>query len=112
MKRILITVISYSLLIISYSAAAQEQVLTLQKAYDLALQNYPLIKQRELIKQTSEYTVENLGKGFLPQININGQATYQSAVTEVKLPAPGIFIEPLSKDQYKLIADVNQLLYD
>jgi outer membrane protein TolC len=91
---------------------AQSQSLSLQKAYELAQQNYPLIKQRELIKQTSEYSEENLGKGFLPQINLSGQATYQSAVTQVKLPAPGIFIEPLSKDQYRILGDVNQLIYD
>jgi outer membrane protein TolC len=91
---------------------AQSQSLSLQKAYELAEQNYPLIKQRELIKQTSEYSEENLGKGFLPQINLSGQATYQSAVTQVKLPAPGIFIEPLSKDQYRILGDVNQLIYD
>jgi outer membrane protein TolC len=90
----------------------QGQSLSLQKAYELAQQNYPLIRQRELIKQTSEYSEENLGKGFLPQINLSGQATYQSAVTQVKLPAPGIFIEPLSKDQYRILGDVNQLIYD
>jgi len=43
---------------------------------------------------------------------LSGQATYQSAVTQVKLPAPGIFIEPLSKDQYRIVGDVNQLIYD
>lgn len=92
---------------------AQEQSLTLQNAYELAGQNYPLIKQRELIKQTTGYTIDNLGKGFLPQIYLSGQATYQSEVTEVKLPAiPGIIVQPLSKDQYKILADVNQLIYD
>jgi outer membrane protein TolC len=91
---------------------SQPQSLTLQQAYDLAQQNYPLIKQRELIKLTSEYSVDNLGKGFFPQINLLGQATYQSAVTQVKLPAPGIFIEPLSRDQYRIIGDLNQLIYD
>jgi len=100
------------LLILPAMLYAQGQSLSLQKAYELAVQNYPLIKQRELIKQTSEYSEENLGKGFLPQINLSGQATYQSAVTQVKLPAPGIFIEPLSKDQYRIIGDVNQLIYD
>jgi len=100
------------LLILPVMLLAQSQSLTLQKAYELAQQNYPLIKQRELIKQTSEYSEENLGKGFLPQINLSGQATYQSAVTQVKLPAPGIFIEPLSKDQYRIVGDVNQLIYD
>ena len=100
------------LLILPAMFYAQGQSLSLQKAYELAEQNYPLIKQRELIKQTSEYSEENLGKGFLPQINLSGQATYQSAVTQVKLPAPGIFIEPLSKDQYRILGDVNQLIYD
>ncbi len=107
MKRLLTV-----LLILPVMFYAQAQSLSLQKAYELAQQNYPLIKQRELIKQTSEYSEENLGKGFLPQINISGQATYQSAVTQVKLPAPGIFIEPLSKDQYRIVGDVNQLIYD
>jgi len=100
------------LLLLPAMLYAQSQSLSLQKAYELAQQNYPLIKQRELIKQTSEYSEENLGKGFLPQINLSGQATYQSAVTQVKLPAPGIFIEPLSKDQYRILGDVNQLIYD
>jgi outer membrane protein TolC len=107
MKRLLIV-----LLVLPVMLYVDGQSLSLQKAYELAVQNYPLIKQRELIKQTSEYGEENLGKSFLPQINISGQATYQSAVTQVKLPAPGIFIEPLSKDQYRILGDVNQLIYD
>jgi len=109
MKRLLLIIINYSLLIIN--PAAQEP-LSLQKAYDLAQQNYPLVKQRELIKQTTGYTVDNLNKGFLPQISLNGQATYQSEVTQVKIPVPGVTVDPLSKDQYKILADVNQLIYD
>ena len=110
MKRILIIIINYSLLIIN--STAQEQGLSLQKAYELAQQNYPLIKQRELIKQTTGYTIDNLGKGFLPQLSLSGQATYQSQVTEVKVPIPGVNIESPGKDQYKILADVNQLIYD
>ena len=112
MKRILIIIINCSLLIINSNG--QEPTLSLQKAYELAQQNYPLIKQRELIKQTSEYSVDNLGKGFLPQIFFSGQATYQSAVTEPNLPGtpPGVIVQILDKDQYKLLADVNQLIYD
>jgi outer membrane protein TolC len=71
-----------------------------------------LIKQRDLLKQTTIYTIDNLSKGFLPQFNLNAQATYQSAVTQVEIPVPGITIEPLSKDQYKILADINQLIYD
>lgn len=111
MKILFKRIINYSLLIIN--STAQEQSLSLQKAYELAQQNYPLIKQRELIKQTTGYSIDNLGKGFLPQIFLSGQVTYQSEVTEVNLPAaPGIIVQPLSKDQYRILADVNQLVYD
>lgn len=92
-------------------AVAQDmQRLTLSQAYDLARQNYPLIKQKDLVKQTAGLSIENLGKGYLPQLTISGQATYQSEVTEVKVP--GLNIESLSKDQYKLVAEASQLLYD
>jgi outer membrane protein TolC len=87
--------------------------LGLKQAYELAQKNYPLIRQKDLVQLTADLTIENLGKGFLPQLTLSGQASYQSAVTRVNIPAPGIAIEPLSKDQYKvMMADVNQLIYD
>jgi outer membrane protein TolC len=86
--------------------------LTLEQAYETARSNYPLIRQRALIEKTAGINIENLRKGFLPQVVLSGQASYQSDVTEVKIPVPGISIEPLSKDQYKLLADVSQTVYD
>jgi outer membrane protein TolC len=86
--------------------------LTLNEAYSMAEANYPLIKQRQLISQTTAYSVDNINKGYLPQVNINGQATYQSAVTEIPISLPGAEIPTLSKDQYKLYGEVNQVLYD
>lgn len=92
--------------------AQAPQQITLEQAYELAWSNYPLIRQRELIQKTARINVENLQKSLLPQLSISGQATYQSAVTEVKIPVPGVTVEPLSKDQYKLVADINQVIYD
>jgi outer membrane protein TolC len=109
MKRLLIIIINYSLLVINCSA---QETLSLQKAYDLAEQNYPLVKQRDLIKQTSNLTIKNLDKGFLPQFSLSGQASYQSAVTEIDVQIPGFTINPHDKDQYKVLADINQLIYD
>jgi outer membrane protein TolC len=88
------------------------QTFTLQQVQELARQNYPLIRQKELIQQTKELSIENLQKGFLPQFAVSGQATYQSDVTRVKIPVPGISIVPPSRDQYRVVADVNQTLYD
>ena len=89
------------------------QSLTLEQAYDLARKNYPLTKQKDLIRQTADISVENLNKGYLPQIVVSGQATLQSAVTEPTIPTPGFLIQIQDKDQYKVfIADVNQVIYD
>lgn len=111
MKRSLAVIINYLLLIINLSSSAQEP-LSLQKAYELAQQNYPMIKQLGLVKQTTNLSIENLNKGFLPQFSLNGQASYQSDVTKVDVPIPGITIPSLSKDQYKATVDMNQLIYD
>jgi outer membrane protein TolC len=88
------------------------QKLTLQQVYDSAKNNYPLLKQKQIIEQTKELTINNLSKGLLPQVNISAQATYQSEVTKVNIPIPGVSIDPLSKDQYRIVADVSQTLYD
>ena len=107
MKQILLT-----MLLLPALLQAQQQTLSLAKAYDLATQNYPLIKQRDLVLKTSNINIDNLSKGFLPQFSVSGQATYQSDVTQVSIPIPGITITPPAKDQYKIIADVNQMIYD
>ncbi len=95
-----------------FSQFASAQTITLEHVQQKAKQQYPLIKQKDLIKQVKDISIENLRKGFLPQLSVSGQATYQSEVTTVKIPFPGVTIEPLSKDQYKLVADVNQMIYD
>jgi outer membrane protein TolC len=94
------------------SAAQTNQSLSLEDCYALARQNYPLIKQKDLIQKTSEYAVENISKGYLPQFAINGQATYQSDVTEIPVKLPNTTIPTISKDQYKIYAEVNQTLFD
>ncbi|MFN8289990.1 MAG: TolC family protein [Chitinophagaceae bacterium] len=109
MKKLLAVMISCFLLA---DKSPGQQSLTLQQAYDLAQKNYPLVKQRDLIRQTTAYSVDNLNKGYLPQLSFSGQATYQSEVTQVKIPVPGISIAPPSKDQYKLLADISQVVYD
>lgn len=89
-----------------------QETLTLDEAYSLAKQNYPLIKRHDLISKTKQYNIENASKSWLPQINIIGQATYQNEVTELPFSLPNMNVEPLSKDQYKVFADVQQTIYD
>jgi outer membrane protein TolC len=88
------------------------QGLSLEEVQQRARENYPAIQQKDLIKQTAELTIQNLNKGYYPQLALNGQATYQSDVTRVNIPLPGVSVSPMSKDQYKATADVNQVLFD
>lgn len=90
----------------------QAQQLTLEDCYRMAEENYPLIKQYDLIKQSGEYSVANVSKGYLPQVNVYGQATYQSDVTKVSIPVPGIEIPSVSKGQYKIYGEIVQPLTD
>jgi outer membrane protein TolC len=92
--------------------AQDSTTLTLEKAYQLAQNNYPLIRQKNLVRQTASLTIDNISKGYLPQLNISGQATYQSDVTSVPVKIPGFDIESPAKDQYKITAELSQLLYD
>ncbi|QNL49601.1 TolC family protein [Olivibacter sp. SDN3] len=105
-------VISLLLLPVVFVQAQQEAILTLEECYELAKSNYPLIKKRELINRSKGYSIENAAKAQLPQLNINGQATYQSAVTEIPLSMPGVEIPQLTKDQYRIYGEVNQSIYD
>jgi outer membrane protein TolC len=108
-KKLLLLVVLFS----SAASHAQEPpTLSLQQAFQLAEQHYPLIKQNNLLAQTEKLSIENLHSGFLPQLAFNSQATYQSDVTKVEIPIPGVHIPAQSKDQYKAVAEASQLLYD
>lgn len=85
---------------------------SIEECYDLARQQYPLSKQHDLIRKSNEYSVANIAAGYLPQININGQATYQSEVTQIPIKVPGIDVPELSRDQYKLYGEVTQTIFD
>lgn len=88
------------------------QVLTLEEAWTKARQAYPLAGQIQLSKDIAAINIENLSRGYLPQVNINAQASYQSDVTRISIPVPSVKVDPLSKDQYKVAADISQLIYD
>ena len=89
-----------------------QETITIEQCYQWSRENYPLIKKQELIKKAEQYTTENALKGWLPQVNITAQATYQNDVTQFPVKLPNVNVEPLSKDQYKVFADVSQTIYD
>lgn len=106
-------ILIYGLLFFSVVSQAQTiQTLTLEQCYDLARKNYPLIKQQSLIQNASDYSVDNIVKGNLPQITLNGQASYQTDVTRLPVEIPGMEVPYLDKDQYQIYAEINQKVFD
>ena len=91
---------------------------TLEECQQAAEKNYPLIQQYGLIEKTTQLTVSNIQKGWLPQVSASAQATYQSDVvswpSEMKamMNGMGIDMKGLTKDQYRVNIDVQQTIYD
>ncbi|MCB0430109.1 MAG: TolC family protein [Flavobacteriales bacterium] len=103
--------IRHLLLICTIAAPASvfaQESLTLESCLKLARENYPLIRQHDLIEKSKEYSLSNATAAYLPQINIAGQATHQSDVTQVEVPIPNVEIPSVSKDQYKVYAEIYQ----
>lgn len=98
---------------------AGQASLSLTECYALARANYPLIKRMDLIDRSESYSLDNAAKAWLPQVNVSAQASYQSDVTKLpfdqeKISAliPGFEIPVLDKDQYRAVAEVNQMIWD
>lgn len=100
------------LLMLSLQVTAQDPVLPLDSAQQQARQNYPLLRQQEVQDNITRLQLRNIRTNYLPQVELNGQATYQSAVTSIPIKLPNVDIPELSKDQYKATIDVKQLIYD
>jgi len=122
------TVLFIAGLLLAIAGRAQvPDTLTLDACHDLAVKNYPLTKQYALLDSRKEIQLRSLNTQYLPQVQMNGQASYQSDVTKVEVLIPDIVLPPpidktitptqpetpdLSKDQYKISLDVYQMIYD
>jgi len=95
---------------IALSTHAQQT--DIQTLYQKAVQNYPLFKQKETINEIGDLKIKSLNTNYLPQVNINGQLSYQSDVTKIPINIPLLKIPEASKDMYKATLDVNQLIWD
>ncbi|MDQ7816543.1 MAG: TolC family protein [Melioribacteraceae bacterium] len=94
------------------SLISSQTRLTIDECYSKARENHPLIKQKDYLAKSKDYSISNIWKGYYPQVTLSGQATYQSDVISIPISLPGINIAKLSKDQYKAVAEVNQIIYD
>ncbi|MFY7652965.1 MAG: TolC family protein, partial [Chitinophagaceae bacterium] len=89
-----------------------QTTISLADVQQLAAKNFPLAPQQQLYEQAKKISIEALNSQFLPQINVHSFATYQSDVTRLPVSLPDITFTPPNNDQYRIYADIQQLLYD
>lgn len=97
------------LILITSACFGQKNSISLDSCIRWAKANYPLIKQNNLISQTSENNIKGDNTNWIPRLSFISQATYQSEVTEFNLPGSNL---TFPKDQYMNALDVEQTLFD
>jgi outer membrane protein TolC len=93
-------------------ASGQDTILTLGYCLSKAEANHPLFNQYDLLASSSDLKIKNLNRNYLPEMNINGDAHYQSDVVQVPIKIEAFAPEPLEKDWYKISLDVTEIIYD
>ena len=85
-------------------------LIDLYKAVDI---NNPLAKIPSGIDSIYQLKSSNIRTSYLPKLDLNASATWQSEVTSINLPSTLPFSIPeTDKDQYKVSFDVSQLIWD
>ena len=90
----------------------------LEECQAAAERNYPLIRQYDLVARTTDLTLSSIKRGWLPQLSVNAQVSYQSDVTswpeqiQAMYQQAGLDMKGLDKFQYRVGLDLNQPVYD
>jgi outer membrane protein TolC len=104
-------ILTFSFILFSLAVYSQPQSITLDECLAAAMKNHPLAGQNQLYDQSENLLQKNIDNGKLPQLNINGQATYQNEVIQLLFNIPGAPAPVIPKAQYKMSLDANQLIY-
>lgn len=107
----IILIASAVVLFVQSTRSQGETVITPDYCYKRALATYPLTRQAELYNRIHELQINTLKAGNLPQVTLNGQASYQSDVTELPIHLPNISIPTMDPDMYKATLDFSQVIY-
>lgn len=96
--------------------ADAQEVVTLKECYESARVASALAGESTYYTEISGLKEKNISAGWLPTIDLNASALYNSDVADLSskfaaLPIPGS-IGSMPHDQYKITVDINQVLYD
>ena len=110
MKKCQEYIVAAVFVILLFPLTAEGQV-TIDQCMTMARENYPQIRQLNLIDEAARYDVASITKSWLPHLTISGKATYQSDVVEMPFDIPG-FSFNLPHDQYSLVGEISQTIWD
>jgi outer membrane protein TolC len=91
---------------------ASQETLSLQECFEKTLQNHPSGLQKEHLEKVNQLNQAVISTARLPQLGLNGMATYQSDVTQIDIAIPGMDFPGPSHDQYRMTLEARQLIYD
>ncbi|MBP1646174.1 MAG: outer rane efflux protein [Bacteroidetes bacterium] len=112
MRKIVILIFALFFCLSSFSQ------ITIEYCQSKAKANYPTFANTSLLEKSSNYSLSNATRAYLPQINFVAKATYQSDVTkiDISLPPPlsADFIDfpQMSKEQYQAALELSQIIWD
>jgi outer membrane protein TolC len=115
MKTIIILLL---ILVNPWSSMLQAQkIVTLKECYERAASANALAHEKEAYSGIWKLKDENLSKGWLPTLDANANAAYNSDVVDFAstistVPGLGAVLKPMPHDQYKVTIDINQVIYD
>lgn len=107
----MITVTAAIISFVSVVGSVQPDSISLQYCYEQAYEHYPTARNIQLQEKITELNVDIANTGYFPDVTVNGQATYQSEVTNFGLPGGG-GAPSVSKDQYEGSIDVAQTIFN
>ncbi|MFA7140877.1 MAG: TolC family protein [Proteiniphilum sp.] len=92
------------------------QTVKLSEMQQKAASHYPAIARYEIIEKSKQFDLANASKAFLPQGTLSAQATWQSDVTRFDLEwpegMPPLEIPVPDQEQYRVVAELSQLIWD
>ena len=103
-----------TLIMVALSAMTARAELTLEQCLTEAEKNYPLICKQQLMEQTCDLSLSDINRGWLPRLELYGQATGQNEVPSFPSTMTSIVpgMKGLSHYQYKIGADLQQTVWD
>ena len=85
---------------------------TLEECRLKTKENYPLIRQYELIDIAEAFNLENASRGYIPQLSMSAKVSYQNEVTRIPFDMPGVDMKGMPKGQYQVMLELQQTIWD